>query len=197
MKKLLLGLLLLPALAFSQLRENVVINSPIFKIIYNEKFQQPTQVEYVVTCFNGTASRKGLDFYKVDSVKTSDAKDYEANEWDKGHMAPAAAFSCSLETLKQTFSYLNCSLQNQYLNRGAWRLLEEHERVLSKQYGIINVRIDIEFKGTPVILATGARVPSGYVKTISIPKTKQTLKYYFPNTKPVWSNFEQYKISKP
>ena len=33
------------------------------------------------------------------------------------------------DNLTQTFTYLNCALQNQYLNRGEWRLLEEQERV--------------------------------------------------------------------
>jgi endonuclease G len=61
-------------------------------------------------------------------VKTSDGKDYEGNVWDKGHCAPAADFNCTRETLWQTFSYLNCILQHEKLNRGAWRLLEVRER---------------------------------------------------------------------
>ena len=50
--------------------------------------------------------------------------DYVNNVWDKGHLAPAAAFNCDRETIKKTFSYLNCALQHEGLNRGPWKELE-------------------------------------------------------------------------
>jgi DNA/RNA endonuclease G (NUC1) len=49
------------------------------------------------------------------------------------YLAPAADFNCDLATLRKTFTYLNCALQYDELNRGVWRLLEEHERVLAKK----------------------------------------------------------------
>ena len=73
-----------------------------------------------------------MDFYTPKDVYTSDNEDYKNNVWDKGHMAPAAAFTDTKEKLKTTFSYLNCSLQFDKLNRGAWRELEAQERVWAK-----------------------------------------------------------------
>jgi DNA/RNA endonuclease G (NUC1) len=67
--------------------------------------------------------------------KTSDTRDY-LNVYDRGHLAPAADFNCDLASLR-TFTYLNCALQYDELNRGVWRLLEEHERVLAKKYKVI------------------------------------------------------------
>ena len=120
--------------SFSQtLREKVVIKTPIYTVEYNEKLEQPTTITYFVQCPDGTASRKGMDFYTNDSVKTSDGKDYEGNVWDKGHLAPAADFNCDRETLYKTFSYLNCVLQHQDLNRQTWRFLEAFERELAKK----------------------------------------------------------------
>ena len=130
MKKLLFFLLLLPVLAFSQ-RADVLVKTDIFTVHYSEIFQQPLNIEYNVQCPNGTASRKGMDFYKNDSIITSDNADYENNIYDKGHLAPAADFTCSTQMLYKTFSYLNCALQDQYLNRGTWRLLESYERKLA------------------------------------------------------------------
>ena len=99
----------------SKLRDSIYIETQIFTLVYSEKLEQPKWIEYVVECPNGNASRKGMDFYTNDSIKTSDNQDYVNNIWDKGHMAPAADFNCTKEMLKMTFSYLNCVLQNQDL----------------------------------------------------------------------------------
>ena len=132
MKKLFFLLLLFPLLLFGQLRKEVYVDAGIYQVKYSEVLEQPLEIKYKVQCPDGTASRKGMDFYTNDSIRTSDNADYASNVWDKGHMAPAADFNCNKELLHQTFSYLNCALQNQYLNRGVWRMLEEYERELAK-----------------------------------------------------------------
>ena len=145
MRKLLLLLLLTPVLTLAQLRDSVKIHAGIYEAIYSEKLESPIWIKYTVLCPNGTASRAGMDFYTNDSVKTSSNEDYVKNEWDKGHMAPAADFNCDKEMLYKTFSYLNCALQNQYLNRGVWKMLEIQEREWAKQEPttvIINVIFD-------------------------------------------------------
>ena len=117
---------------FSQ-RDSVYVKTSIYSCVYSEVLQQPKRVWYTVQCPLGSYPRKGMDFYTNDSVRTSDGKDYEANVWDKGHCAPAADFNCDRDRLWATFSYLNCVLQHERLNRGVWRLLEVRERELAKQ----------------------------------------------------------------
>lgn len=191
MKKLFLFLLLLPQFIFAQ-RPEVFITTPIYSVVYSEVYQQPLEVKYKVQCVNGKASRKGLDFYTNDSVLTSDNDDYVNNVWDKGHLAPAADFSCSIETLKQTFSYLNCALQHQDLNRGAWRLLEAHERDLGAANKDVEVVIILDFESGSK-LPSGATVPNGFWKTIKI-KGKPVECYYFPNTKPVSTDYKKFLV---
>ena len=131
-------------------------------------------------CPLGDASRKGLNFYGVDSILTSDNNDYKGNVWDKGHMAPAAAFNCSRETIKKTFSYLNCALQHEGLNRGPWKELERFERNLAKVYAFVTVTIVLDFEDTPDNwLPSGALVPIGFTKTIWV--DGEYFKFYFPN----------------
>ena len=193
MKKLIL-LLLLPNLVLGQkLREAVKIKTPIYEVVYNEKLEQPTKIQYTVQCPNGTASRAGMDFYTNDSIKTSDADDYVNNVYDKGHLAPAADFKCTKEILYQTFSYLNCALQNQYLNRGVWRMLEEHERELARTENV-TVTITLVFDKNSIVLPTGATVPNGFYKTIYSEKTKKTIKYYFANENPTKPKYTDYLI---
>lgn len=193
MKKLLLFTLftLLSLSGFSQKRDSVYVKSEIFEIMYSEKLEGPLWVKYKIDCPTGNESRKGMDFYKNDSIHTSDHHDYVNNIWDKGHMAPAAAFNCDLKKLKTTFSYLNCSPQDQFLNRGTWRLLEAWERKLALE-GDVFVEIYPQYSVTSLVLNTGATVPDGYLKII---KTKnKTYNFWFENKKPESSDFMKYLI---
>jgi endonuclease G len=194
MKILLSTLFLLPFTLLAQLKDSVYVKTPIFEMVYSEILEQPKWVKYTVLCPQGKASRAGMDFFTNDTIKTSDNEDYAKNVYDKGHMAPAADFNCTKDMLKQTFSYLNCALQNQYLNRGVWRILEEYERQLALKETII-VTIYLVFDEKSAKLETGATVPSGFYKYIYLEKSKKVIKYYFPNTAPVKPKFTDYQIS--
>lgn len=193
MKKIASLLLFLPLFGLSQqLRDKVQIKTDIYELVYSEVLQQPTWVRYTIKCPNGKASRQGMDFYTVDSVKTSDNLDYVNNIYDKGHMAPAAAFNCTKEMLYKTFSYLNCSLQNQDLNRTTWRLLEARERLLANEHPKVEVTIECVFSKSSVKLPTGATVPDGYYKTIKYSNIVE--KYYFNNSKPSTLDYSKHLI---
>jgi len=202
MKKLLLTLLLtLPLFVFSQktLRDSIYIKTNMFEIIYSEKLQQPKFIRYTVQCPNGSAPRTGMDFYTCDSILTSDDKDYFNNPYDKGHLAPAADFNCTKDLLFKTFTYLNCSLQQENLNRTTWRLLEVRERELAKTNKTVVVEIRCVFSKKSIVLPTGATVPDGYIKTIKYGSYPLNLhdkveKYYFKNEKPLSTDFKQYMI---
>ena len=191
MKKLFL-FLLLPLFSFSQLRDSVYVKTDIYEVMYSETLEQPLWVKYQVQCTGAGASRKGMDFYTVKDVKTSDAKDYEHNEWDKGHVAPAADFNCTKEMLYKTFSYLNCTLQHEKLNRVHWRLLEDYERLLAFSEGPVNVEVKVIFDKTPKRVPTGAAIPTAFLKIIKT-KTK-TIKFYFKNEPPTKPTFVDYQI---
>lgn len=155
------------------------IKTDIFEVKYDEVLEQPLWLTYKVQCPMGNQSRSGLDFFTVDSVHTSDVNDYKDNEWDRGHLAPAAAFNCDKETLKKTFSYLNCALQHEGLNRGPWKELEEFERGLAKIFDSVVVEIEVCFDEEPLKVAGGASIPSGFKKTIKF--DNKEFSFYFPN----------------
>jgi endonuclease G len=190
MKKLLLVLFLLPLVTFAQ-RDSVYIKTDIFTEVYSEVLQQPKWVKYIVQCPTGTAPRTGMDFYAQPNLITSDNNDYVGNVWDKGHCAPAADFNCTKELLYKTFTYANCVLQHERLNRGVWRLLESYERELAKTT-TVSVEIRMVYSTTSLKLPTGATVPDGFYKIITF--GNKTEKYYFPNTSPVSSDFKTYLI---
>lgn len=170
-------ILLLSLISFD-LSAQKIIETDIFTVEYSEELEQPLWVEYSVLCPNGDASRSGLDFWEPEGVHTSDDDDYYDNEWDKGHLAPAAAFNCDRETLKKTFSYLNSALQHESLNRGIWNRLEGFERNLANFYDV-SVRIDVIFDETPQRVPTGAAIPKEFKKTITW--GDKTAVFLFPN----------------
>lgn len=191
MKKFLL-ILLLPLLGFGQLRDSVYVKTDIYEVMYSETLEQPLWVKYQVKCVDGTASRKGMDFYTDKTIHTSDAKDYINNVYDKGHCAPAADFNCNREMLLKTFSYLNCTLQNERLNRVHWRLLEDYERLLAYTEGPVSIEIRIVFDKNPKRVPAGAAIPTAFYKII---KTKnKTLKFFFKNEPPTKPTFVDYQI---
>jgi DNA/RNA endonuclease G (NUC1) len=124
-----------------------------------------------------------MDFYTEKGIKTSDAADYAKNIYDKGHGAPAATFSDNIENLKQTFSYLNCIMQNQYLNRGEWRLLEEQERKWDDNENL-TILIKTFFDEKVIRVPTGAAVPSHMQKHIYFEKSNKWKCFVFLNEKP-------------
>lgn len=154
------------------------ITTDLFKVEYSEELEQPLKLSYTVQCATGDASRHGLNFWKVDGVKTSTNEDYKDNPYDKGHLAPAAAFNCDRDMVRATFSYLNCALQHQGLNRGPWKELEAAERVLAVFY-TVEVTIEVLFDDNPERVPGGAAIPKGFKKTITF--DGQSIEYYFPN----------------
>ncbi len=189
-KNLLLTLFLLIGIsAFSQ--DTVRIKNQVFEVPYSQNLEQPVWIKYRSTNRPTNVNRGTMDFYAEKNIKTSDALDYKANIYDKGHGAPAATFSDNMENLKQTFTYLNCILQDQYLNRGEWRLLEEQERKWDDTENL-TVLIKVFFDKPVKRIATNAAIPSHLQKHIYFEKQKKWRCFVFLNEKPKfkWDQLE-------
>jgi len=174
-------------------RESVIVETEIFKLEYNEILQQPTWVEYTVQCPLPGVDRGSMDFWEPDGVYTSDDDDYYANEWDKGHMAPAAAFNCTKDMLKLTFNFANSALQHESLNRGVWNHLEGFERNLANFYQV-DVRIEIIFDETPQTVSGGASIPKSFRKILKF--DDREVIFEFPNEDTSGTHWTDYLVSK-
>ena len=180
MKKVLLfvGLFLVSFTSFSQ--DTIRVKNQIFEVLYSQKLESPLWLKYRSTNRPTNVNRGTMDFYTEKNIKTSDGEDYKANIYDKGHLAPAASFSCNEGMLYETFSYLNSALQHQGLNRGQWSKLEAFERAAANFFDVdVKVRVDVLFEGEEVVLPSGATIPSGFRKTITI--GNKTRVFEFPN----------------
>ncbi len=173
------------------LREEVMVENSVFRISYNETKEQPNWIEYDVRDFVKVADRGNMDFYTVGDIWTSDDNDYYKNEWDKGHMAPAGSFTDSWSNLAKTFSFVNCALQKDSLNRGEWRELEEQVREWARDQGTVSVRIELKFSSDSKVLNTGATVPDGFFKYLTFSDNRKMC-FYFDNlsTDKDWTEHE-------
>ena len=184
----LFGFLIVSLLSFGQ---DIRVKNDVFEVLYSQSLEQPLIIKYRSLNRPTNVNRGAMDFYKEPTIKTSDAEDYKANIYDKGHGAPAATFSDNMINLKQTFSYLNCIMQDQYLNRGEWRLLEEQIR---KWDDTENITVLIKtFFDTPVKrVPTGAAIPSYLQKHIYFEKSNKWRCFVFLNQKPKfhWDELE-------
>lgn len=192
--KLSIFLILLTSFNFTP-KQSIHVKNDVYDITYSQYFEQPLDVKYDVMCNSKSISyfsRKGLNFYTVPDIHTSDDADYYHNDYDKGHMAPAADFNCDLNSLRKTFSYVNCALQHKDLNRGQWKDLEAYEKELATN-NKVSIQIVVDFTGS-VRNATGAMIPAGFSKIITL-NGKLFKSYYFPNQSLVGS-YEKFLVKK-
>ena len=191
MKKisLLIGFLFVTLTSFSQ--DTVRVKNQVFEVLYSQNLESPLWLKYRSTNRPTNVNRGTMDFYTEKNIKTSDANDYAKNIYDKGHLAPAASFSDNMENLKQTFSYLNCMMQDQYQNRGEWRLLEEQERKWD-DVEPLTIIIKVFFDKVPKRVPTNAAIPSHMQKHIYFEKSNKWKCYVFLNEKPKfkWNELE-------
>jgi DNA/RNA endonuclease G (NUC1) len=191
MKKqfLFLSLLFITFVSFSQ--DTIRVKNQVFEVLYSQSYEQPLMIKYRSINRPTNVNRGTMDFYTEKGIITSDAADYAKNIYDKGHGAPAASFSDNMENLKQTFSYLNCILQDQYLNRGEWRLLEEQERRWDDVENL-TIIIKVIFEKQVKRLPTNVAIPIALEKHIYFEKQKVWKCYVFLNEKPKfkWDQLE-------
>jgi endonuclease G len=185
----LIGFLFVTLTAFSQ--DTVRVKNQVFEVLYSQNLESPLWLKYRSTNRPTNVNRGTMDFYTEKTIKTSDANDYVKNIYDKGHLAPAASFSDNMENLKQTFSYLNCMMQDQYQNRGEWRLLEEQERKWD-DVEPLTILIKVFFDKVPKRVPTNAAIPSHMEKHIYFEKSKKWKCFVFLNEKPKfkWDQLE-------
>jgi endonuclease G len=184
----LFGFLIVSLISFGQ---DIRVKNDVFEVLYSQSLEQPLIIKYRSLNRPTNVNRGAMDFYKEPNIKTSDAADYKSNIYDKGHGAPAASFSDNMVNLKQTFSYLNCIMQDQHLNRGEWRLLEEQIRKWDDTEPItvlIKTFFDTPVKRVP----TGAAIPSYLQKHVYFEKSNKWKCFVFLNQKPKfhWDELE-------
>ena len=224
MKKI-LNFLLLTLITSSLSYSQRIIENDLYTVVYSESYQQPLCLMYEYPLFSiewklypeyeiikragsitypnviSVVERK--DWQVPTGIVTSDDKDYEKNEYDRGHLVPHKSFKNDEEVQDFLFSYLNCALMHETLNGGVWRLLEDYERDLNKEQNV-RVKIILSFSDDSKLTDGGATVPTHFTKIIEygvdmfmIGSEEVTREVYtFPNDASVkGKKIEEFKIN--
>lgn len=127
---------------FTKAVESHVIEHTGYTVSYNQKRRNPNWVAYELTAeeAEGKVSR-GDDFVPdpMFSGRQATDDDYKRSGWDRGHLAPAADMKWSEKAMDESFYLTNISPQNNNLNRGVWKSIEELARDAATRYGKVLV----------------------------------------------------------
>jgi len=179
MRKIILILLLfIIKTSFSQ----IIVDYSGFKVYLDTIYKTTKYSYYILTqakIANKSCNR--ASGFKIDERYAQyqlTNKDYSHSNYDKGHLSPAEDFRYNAVVEKKCFYMTNIVPQNPQLNRGQWKLLEEHVRDLSKGYDSVLVITGLIYD---TLNNEKFKIPTYFFKVCYIYKSKECEAYLIPN----------------
>jgi endonuclease G len=121
---------------------------------------------------------------------------YQGTGYDRGHMAPDAAFDWSEDSLKATYSMANIVPQLAIVNREEWNRVEEHARKMAKKYNEITVVNLMAFDNNITKIGkTPVALPKGFYKIMYNIEKNYKECYYYANTQNQSKSLNKHLIS--
>lgn len=152
---------------------DAVIDRHGYALGYSEQHEQPLWVSYKLTAgeVKTKKAKRSGDFRADNAVPTGSAEpeDYKGSFFDRGHLAPAADMSFSLQAMSESFYMSNMSPQRPGFNRGIWKKLEEQVRDLAVKYESLYVISGPIFDYSKMVVTIGKNkvaVPDKYFKVL-------------------------------
>jgi endonuclease G len=144
-----------------------IINHTHYSLSYSEDYEQALWIAYELTSYETIRKYERTNRFMTDPMvrySSADKNDYKNSGYDRGHLAPAADMSFSLQAMEESFYYSNMSPQTVGFNRGIWKKLEAQVRQWTRDYGEIQI-------------ATGPIIEDGHI-TIG-PNKVAVPQYYY------------------
>lgn len=159
---------------FTKDTESQIAEHTGYTVSYNRKRKNPNWVVYELTAeeAKGTEARNG-EFIPDPLIKgkQGDNRDYSRSGWTRGHHAPAGDMKWSKESMKESFYLSNISPQNENLNNGVWKSIEEIARDNAARYGkvlIVTGPVFTTENGLGEIGKNRIKIPNGFYKVLLI-----------------------------
>ncbi|HTN19757.1 MAG TPA: DNA/RNA non-specific endonuclease [Pelobium sp.] len=147
-----------------------IIDHTGYSLVFNEKYKQAKWVAYELTASETEKVAERSNAFKPDSTipkLTNQARDYTGSGYDRGHLAPAADQSWSLQAMQESFYYSNMSPQLPGFNRGIWKNLEEQVRQWARDNEVIYIVTGPVLKDNLSTLGESSiAIPKYYYKVI-------------------------------
>lgn len=138
-------------------------------------------------------------FWRDETVKNCPSpSDYTRSGFDRGHMYPAADAKWDEQSMYDCFSMSNVCPQRHALNSGAWKTLEEKERLWARRDSAIVIIAGPIYNNTDKLRIgpAGVRVPSAFFKALIAPYVKEPrgIAFVYPNDRAP-GNMQLYAMS--
>lgn len=185
MRKAIAIALFLISLAISGNPQNITLQKPEFRSVYDVQMQCPQQVTWTIHRHDIGATKRepAWKFQNTfnDSSALANHQDYNHSGYDRGHMCPAADRSASRLAMKATFDMANIAPQLPALNRGAWKRSEAFCRSAALLYDSIEVVAIPIFldRDTTFIGTHHLAVPHAFMKAAWLPANDSIIGIWF------------------
>lgn len=158
-----------------------------FTVNFNSDNHTPNYVgwELLAEELDGEISRSNNFWYDADIDGCPDIPDYKRSGYDRGHLYPAADAKWDPQSMADCFSFANMTPQCHSLNSGAWKTLEDKERIWAKRDNRLIIIAGPVYtpSDTKRIGKIGVRVPSGFFKVMLAPDVEnpRAIAFIYPN----------------
>lgn len=164
-----------------------IIEKNFITICYDYTLKAPKAVTYTLRGDQVNALNiEERPYFKIERTIASEYRasysDWTHSGWDRGHLAPDAAFDWSKESLEEVYTLANIIPQARKVNRYTWTKAERYARFVAVQRGIVNVINVVKYAKTPLRIGShGISVPSGYYKVLYSDDQNYTRCLYYEN----------------
>ena len=148
-----------------------------FRLSFNPQNKTPDWVawELLGVETDGPFSRGNKFHQDREMLGCPDTKEYSNSGYDRGHLCPAADQKWSSKAMSDCFYMTNMAPQVHELNAGAWKTLEEKERIWAQRDSAIIIVAGPIYSAADNkrIGQAGVRVPGGFFKCLLAPYAPQ------------------------
>lgn len=158
-----------------------------FRVSFNRDNHTPNWVAWELTAAeaDGEVPRYNKFWCDEEIAGCSETRDYTRSGFDRGHMCPAGDNKISEQMMIDCFTMANICPQAHSLNTGAWKTLENKERLWAQRDGNIVIVAGPIYEPSDCtrIGETGVRVPSAFFKVLIEPysSTPGGIGFIYPN----------------
>lgn len=168
-----------------------------FRVDFNPKRHTPNAVSWILMGneTEGQSSRSNKFWTDSEMDGCADTRDYSRSGYDRGHMCPAGEQKWSEEAMHHSFVMSNICPQDHDLNTGAWKTLEDKERIWARRDSLIVIVAGPIYnsKRPKTIGKNKVAVPDAFFKVLLAPYADpvRAIGFVYPNMKST-GNMEQY-----
>jgi len=161
-----------------------------YTLSYNLTTHCPNWVAWELTAEEANGRYPRSNDYKEDpSIENAkdrvNEKAYSSVSYDRGHMCPAGDMKWSAEAMSASFYMTNMCPQDNSLNNGAWKRLEEACRRWAGYEGKVYICCGPIFKGKEEVIDNNPQItiPSAFFKVVLSTKEghEKAIGFYFEN----------------